>query len=117
MRQLAGTLRRRPAPLLGTLLAVMLGSIVVVISASFIGTGATTQVPPDRLAGAAVVVTGRQDLSVRIGRGPDGYTDRVALPDYRRVPAALAARIAGVAGVSRAVADVSFPVALDLGQG
>src|SRR5215472_16020266 len=80
MRQLAGTLRRRPAPLLGTLLAVMLGSIVVVISASFIGTGATTAVPPDQLAGAAVVVTGRQDLSVRIGRGPDGYTDRVPLP-------------------------------------
>jgi len=117
MRQLAGTLRRRPAPLLGTLLAVMLGSIVVVISASFTGTGAATAVPPDRLAGAAVVVTGRQDLSVTIGRGDGASTDQVALPGYRRVPAALAARIAAVPGVSLAVADVSFPIALDLGPG
>ena len=92
LRQLAATLRRRPAPLAGTLIAVTLGSMVIVISASFVGTGADTAVPPDRLAGAAVVVTGGQQISATFGRGDDAETERLALPGYRRVPAALARR-------------------------
>jgi len=116
MRQLAATLRRRPGPLLGTLVAVTFGAIVVVIAVSFLGTGASTAVPADRLAGAAVLVTGRQELSATIGRGEDAATEQIALPGYARVPAALALRIARVPGVSRAVADMSFPVALDVGS-
>jgi putative ABC transport system permease protein len=117
MRRLLATLRRRPWPLLGTLVAITLGSMVVVIAASFIGTGATAAVPPDRLAGAAVVVTGQQQISVRFGRGDDAEIELLALPGYRRVPVSLARRLAAVLGVSRAVADVSFPLALDLGPG
>jgi putative ABC transport system permease protein len=117
MRRLAATFRNRPGPLLGTLVAITLASLIIVIAASFIGTGLTTTVPPDRLAGAAVVVTGRQELSVTLGRGEGADTEQVALPDYRRVPVALARRIAAVPGVSRAVADLSFPLALDLGRG
>ena len=117
LRQLAATLRHRPAVLAGTLIALTLSSMVIVISASFVATGASTVVPPDRLAGAAVVVTGRQQVSVTFGRGEDAETERLALPGYRRVPAALARRLAAIPGVTRAVADVSFPVALDLGHG
>ena len=117
LRQLAATLRRRPGPLAGTLIAVTLSSMVIVISASFVATGAGTAVPPDRLAGAAVVVTGHQQISATFGRGEDAETERLALPGYRRVPASLARRVAAVPGVTRAVADVSFPVALDLGHG
>jgi putative ABC transport system permease protein len=117
LRQLAATLRHRPAVLAGTLIAITLSSMIIVISASFVGTGARTVVPPDRLAGATVVVTGRQQVSVTFGRGEDAETERLALPGYRRVPAALARRLAAIPGVARAVADVSFPVALDLGHG
>jgi putative ABC transport system permease protein len=117
LRQLAGTLRHRPAVLAGSLIAITLSSMVIVISASFVATGASTVVPPDRLAGAAVVVTGRQQVSATFGRGEDAETERLALPGYRRVPAALARRLAAIPGVTRAVADVSFPVALDLGHG
>lgn len=117
LRQLAATLRHRPAVLAGTLIAITLSSMIIVISASFVGTGVSTVVPPDRLAGATVVVTGRQQVSVTFGRGEDAETERLALPGYRRVPAALARRLAAIPGVTRAVADVSFPVALDLGHG
>jgi putative ABC transport system permease protein len=117
MRQLLATLRRRPWPLLGTMVAVTLAAMVVVIAASFIGTGATAAVPPDRLAGATVVVTGEQQVSVTLGRGEDAVTERLALPGYRRVPVSLARRLAGVRGVSRVVADLSFPLALDVGHG
>ena len=117
LRQLAATLRHRPALLAGTLIAVTLSAMVMVISASFVATGARTVVPPDRLAGAAVVVTGRQQLSATFGRGEDAETEHLALPGYRRVPAALAGRLAAIPGVSGAIADVSFPVALDLGHG
>lgn len=117
LRQLAATLRHRPAVLAGTLIAITLSSMVIVISASFAATGASTVVPPDRLARAAVVVTGRQQISVTFGRGEDADTERLALPGYRRVPVALARRLAAIPGVARAVADVSFPVALDLGHG
>jgi putative ABC transport system permease protein len=117
LRQLAATLRHRPAVLAGTLIAITLSSMVIVISASFVATGASTVVPPDRLAGAAVVVTGRQQVSATFGRGEDAETERLALPGYRRVPVALAGRLAAIPGVTRAVADVSFPVALDLGHG
>jgi putative ABC transport system permease protein len=117
MRRLLATLGRRPWPLLGTLVAVTLGSMVIVIAASFIGTAATTAVPPDRLAGAAVVVTGQQQISVRFGRGEDAEIELLALPGYRRVPVSLARRLAAVPGVSRAVADVSFPLARDVGPG
>ncbi len=117
LRQLAATLRHRPAVLAGTLIAITLSSMVIVISASFVATGASTVLPPDRLAGAAVVVTGRQQVSATFGRGEDAETERLALPGYRRVPVAVARRLAGIPGVTRAVADVSFPVALDLGHG
>lgn len=117
MRRLLATLAHRPWPLLGTLVAITLGSMVVVIAASFIGTAATAAVPPDRLAGAAVVVTGQQQISVRFGRGDDAEIELLALPGYRRVPVSLARRLAAVSGVSRAVGDISFPLALDLGHG
>jgi putative ABC transport system permease protein len=104
---------RRPAPLIGSLVALAMSALIIVIASAFIGTGARATGPVDRLAGAAVVVTGDQQLTVRSDDGPDS----VPLPDYRRLPAALARRIGVVPGVEAAIPDVSFPVALSLPGG
>ena len=104
---------RRPAPLIGSLVALAMSALIIVIAASFIGTGSQTTGSVDRLAAAAVVVTGNQQLTVRVGGAPE----TVPLPDYRRVPATLAARISGLSGVEAAIPDESFPVALTLPGG
>jgi putative ABC transport system permease protein len=104
---------RRPAPLIGSLVALIMSAMIIVIASSFIGTGAHATGPVGRLAGAAVVVTGDQQLTVRAG----GSQESVPLPDYRRVPSSLASRIGAVPGVKAAIPDVSFPVALSLPGG
>lgn len=108
MRQLLATLRRRPAPLAGTFIALMLAAVLVTLTASLLGTSATLTAPAQRLAATSVVVTGDPNVSFTSGDS----TDVLALPAYRRLPAALAARIAAVPGVAAAVPDVSFAVAL-----
>ena len=104
---------RRPAPLIGSLVALVLSALIIVIAASFIGTGSHATGAVDRLAAADVIVTGRQQLTVRADGGPQ----TVPLPDYRRVPAALAARLGSLPGARAAVPDASFPVALILPGG
>ncbi len=104
---------RRPAPLIGSLVALTMSALIIVIASAFIGTGARATGPVDQLGAAAVVVTGSQQLAVHA----DGTQESVPLPAYRRVPSSLAARIASVPGVEAAIADVSFPVALSLPGG
>jgi putative ABC transport system permease protein len=104
---------RRPASLIGSLVALTLSALIIVISASFIGTGSHATGQVDRLAGAAVVVTGSQQLTV----GAGDTAQSVPLPDYRTVPASLAARIGALPGVQAAIGDESFPVALALPGG
>src|SRR5215469_13824597 len=104
---------RRPAPLIGSLIALTMSSLIIVIASSFIGTGASATGAVDRLAGAAVLVTGNQQLSVRA----DDNQQSVPLPDYRRVPVTLATRIGELPGVEAAIPDESFPLAIALSGG
>jgi putative ABC transport system permease protein len=104
---------RRPAPLIGSLVALTMSALIIVIAAAFIGTGATATGPVDRLAGAAVVLTGQPQLTVPAADGPDS----VPLPGYRRLPAALVGRISAVPGAGAAIPEVSFPVALSVAGG
>jgi putative ABC transport system permease protein len=112
MSVLAASLRR-PAPLIGSLVALAISALIIVIAASFIGTGSQATGTVDRLAAAAVVVTGNQQLTVRA----DGASETVPLPDYRRVPVTLAARVSALPGVEAAIPDESFPIALILPGG
>jgi putative ABC transport system permease protein len=102
-----------PAPLVGSLVALTMSALIIVTATSFIGTGAHAASAVDRLAGAAVVVTGSQQLTVRA----DGAAEAVPLPDYRGVPVTLAARLAALPGVAAAIGDESFPLALTLPGG
>jgi putative ABC transport system permease protein len=117
VRQLTGTLRHHPGPLIGTLVALTTAATMVTALGSLIGTGATVKPPAGRLTGAAVIVAGNPSAYVTTGRGRTAQHQSMLLPAYRRLPASLAGRIAAVPGVARAVADVSFPVGLLLPGG
>lgn len=117
MRILLATLRRRPAPLIGTLVSLTVAALMVTIVSLLIGTAITMTLPAGRLAGATVVVTGNPNMRFTYGTGQGASTDTVPLPGYRRVPAALAARLAALPGVAQAIPQVSVPVALELPGG
>jgi len=117
MREFLATLRRRPAPLIGTFVALAMAALLVTATTIFIGTGVTLSAPAQRLAGTTVVVTGNPDVRVTAGAGDNVETDVLPLPDYRRVPLGLASHLASVDGVAAAVPDVSVPVALEPASG
>lgn len=117
MRDFLVSLRRRPAPLIGTFVALTLAGMLVTVTTCLIGTSLTMTVPAQRLAGASVVVTGNQNVAVTSGQGQDASTDVLALPAYRRLPAGLATRLAAVPGVAAAVPDVSVLLALQAPDG
>jgi putative ABC transport system permease protein len=106
------SLRTRWVSLAGAFVALGLG--VALIAVMGLGLAATLDAPqqrPERLAGAAVVVRGADELRV-----PSPIGDRVQpLARPRPVPAAVATDLAKV---GPAVADRSFPVSAgDLGDG
>lgn len=117
MREFLATLRRRPAPLIGTFVALAMAALLVTATTIFIGTGLTLSAPAQRLAGTTLVVTGNPDVRVTSGTGDNVETDVLPLPDYRRVPLGLASHLASVDGVAAAVPDVSFQAALESASG
>src|SRR4051795_5303033 len=96
--------RGRLSTFAGALLALMASSALVVAGGLPFQAALRTQPPVERYAGAAAVVTGQQVV---------GTEDAVVLGERARVDASLAARLAGVPGVRRAIADVSAPAHLD----
>jgi putative ABC transport system permease protein len=108
MRLLYATLRHRPAPLAGTLVALILTAMFVTWAIS-LGKAGGSSVPAQRLANAAVVVTGKPAIVTSV--------DAVPLSDYRRLETSLAARLTAIPGVREAAADQSVPVALQLPDG
>jgi len=117
MGQLLATLRHRPAPLIGTFVALTLAAMLITMTAIFLGTGLTLSVPAQQLAGTTVVVTGNPNVSIVAGAGQNIETDVLSLPDFRRVPVGLADRLASVQGVASAVPNLSFQVALESASG
>ena len=111
------TLRRQPAPLAGTFVALLLAAILVTVAASLIGTGETLSPPAQRLAAASVVVAGDQNVTIASGQGQSAKTDVRGLPAYRGLPASLARAAAAMPGIAVAVPDISIPLALRLNDG
>lgn len=96
---LAGrTVRRRFASFAASFLAITLSAFLVTVCGGLLETGLRSDVPPQRLLTAPIVVTGVQS-----------YWDET-LPERDRIDGSLAAAIAAVPGVARTVTDVSFGV-------
>jgi hypothetical protein len=102
---LAGV-RRGPGPLIGTVVASAAAAALTVAALSV--AVADTSVPAGRLAGASVVVAGDTSLRVTVGHGEDAR-QRLPLPAYRGVPAALAGQLARVPGAASAAGESGFP--------
>jgi putative ABC transport system permease protein len=116
MRQLYATLRHSPAPLAGVLVALTVTAMFVTWAIS-LGEAASSSIPAQRLANAAVVVTGTSTISVTSGTGTSAGANTVPLSAYRRLPATLITKLRAIPGVQGAVADQSVPVALQLPDG
>ena len=117
MRQLLATLRHRPAPIVGILVALTIAASVVIWAFSVGEAGKNSSVPSERLAATTIVVTGKPDVAFTSGSGQDATTDILPLTSYRRVPATVATALGNVPGVRDAVVDQSVPIALSLPNG
>ena len=92
-------LRQRRAPLLATLAAVALGAALVAACGGLFETALRLDAPPQRFAGADVVVSGTEHAEL----APDGQP--VALTERPRLPHGLADELRRVPGVRRVDAD------------
>ncbi|WP_433160924.1 FtsX-like permease family protein [Kribbella sp. CA-247076] len=105
MRLAVRTLRFRKGGFIATFVAVVFGTAIVMACGGLMETGIRSNVEPQRLAGAPIVVTGNQS-HLR-----PGAEDATPLPERVGVPAALLDKIRSVEGVSEAVGDFTFPAA------
>jgi putative ABC transport system permease protein len=104
------SIRFRPASFVGTFVALVVASTVVMACASMLQTGVTAEVQPVRYADAPIVVAADQFARRVVGRGEDREEVTTALPEGARLDAALAERIAAVPGVAQVIPD--FAVSL-----
>ncbi|TDW86979.1 putative ABC transport system permease protein [Kribbella pratensis] len=102
MRLALRTLRHRKSGFIATFIAVVFGTAIVMACGGLMETGIRSNVEPQRLAGASLVVTGKQS-HLR-----PGVEDATPLTERVGVPVDLLAKIRSVQGVSSAVGDYTF---------
>jgi putative ABC transport system permease protein len=98
----------RPLSLAGSFVALalsvgLLGAMTLTIVSAVSG----TRLQPRWFTRAAVVVAGNDTVSVTTGSGDDRETETVRTPAARAVPAALAARLAALAGTAAGPSTVT----------
>ena len=102
------TLRARKASFAGVFTALLCGSAVITASGVLAESGLRASVPPERYAGAAVVVGA--DRTLRIPGGD--FTVAEPLPERRALSARTLDAVAGAPGVRRAVGDYDVTIAV-----
>lgn len=95
----------RITALIAVACAVLGGAALITGTGVLAESGVRSHLPPGRIAGADVVVAADQEFR------PAGDLP-IALPERRRVPAALVADLSGLPGVEATVGDIGFPAAL-----
>nr|AGI61671.1 hypothetical protein [Micromonospora sp. CMS I2-32] len=103
------TLRYRKLAFIATFVAVFFGVALIVACGGLMETGIRLAVPPQRLAAADVVVSGKQTYGVP-KKDPQDTKDIKSVPLAERywIDPGLVSRIQEVPGVERAVAEASF---------
>ncbi|WP_026184496.1 FtsX-like permease family protein [Salinispora vitiensis] len=103
------TLRYRRLAFMATFLAVFFGVALIVASGGLMETGVRLAVPPQRLAAADVVVSGKQTYGVP-KEDPQDTKNLKSVPLAERywIDPALVSKIQEVPGVERAIAEASF---------
>lgn len=105
-------IRFRPSGFAGTFVALMMAALIVSACGILLETGVRATVPPERYAGAPVVVAADQRAHLTVGSGDGEYDASEQVPDRARMKAGLAERVAAARGVAAAVPDVTFPTRL-----
>ncbi|TCO34122.1 putative ABC transport system permease protein [Kribbella steppae] len=102
MRLAVRTLRFRKGGFVATFIAVVFGTAIVMACGGLMETGIRSNVAPERLAAAPIVVSGKQS-HLR-----PGAEDATPLPERVGVPASVVDKIRSVDGVSEAIGDYTF---------
>lgn len=103
------SLRFRWLSFVGIFVTVMAAATLVTATGVLLEGGIRGNAPPERLAGADIVVTADQTVTEERGSGDDHETVDATVIERVRIPTQVADEIASVPGVSEVVADVSFP--------
>ncbi|MEU0096771.1 FtsX-like permease family protein [Kribbella sp. NPDC006257] len=106
MRLAVRTLRFRKNGFIATFVAVVFGTAIVMACGGLLETGIRSNVPPERLAAADLVVTGKQ-THLR-----PGAEDATPLTEQVDLDASLLPKIRSVAGVTDAIGSLTFPAPL-----
>ncbi|MEU9009364.1 hypothetical protein AB0D12_06170 [Streptomyces sp. NPDC048479] len=106
MRLALRTLRFRKGGFLATFVALFFGTVIVLACGGLLETGIRNNVPPERLAGASLVVVGDRSYELHPG-DPEKKSERVVLAE--RVP--LDAALVGVLLGTVATATTLVPFA------
>jgi putative ABC transport system permease protein len=111
MLQLAlASLRHRRSSFIATFVAVLLGSAIMIAAGGLMETGIRIGVPPERLAAAPIVVTGKQTYVVpKRDLKETKNLKTVAIAERQWLDPALAQRIEAVPGVTAAIGETSVP--------
>ncbi|WP_407566582.1 FtsX-like permease family protein [Streptomyces sp. 184] len=105
-------IRFRPSGFAGTFVALMMAALIVSACGILLETGVRATVPPERYAGAPVVVAADQRAHLTVGSGDGEYDASEQVPDREWVKKGLVERVAAARGVASAVPDVTFPTRL-----
>ena len=106
------TLRARWPSFVGVLVTIAAAVALITATGALLESGIRGDVPPERLAGADIVVAGDQSISERRGSGDDAETISMGVSERVPLPADTLARVGSVPGVESVVADVSFGAAV-----
>ncbi|MEV7600417.1 FtsX-like permease family protein [Kitasatospora sp. NPDC089797] len=105
------SIRFRPASFAGTLIALLLGSVVITACGLLLQTGLTAELPPARYADTPVLVAADATVRTTFKAGKeDSETTSQTVPERARLDAGVATTIAALPGVAAARPDSAFPV-------
>ena len=102
------TLRARWASFIGVFATVAAAVALITATGVLLESGIRGDVPPERLAGTDIVVTGNQSISEHRGTGDDAETITTGVTERVPLASETLTRVSSVAGVESVVPDVSF---------
>ncbi|MGW1196288.1 ABC transporter permease [Streptomyces sp. NPDC002536] len=105
----ARSLRHRSGAFVATFLALFLGATLVMACGGLMETGIRNVVPPQRLAGAQLLVTGDRTHEVPTSKK---HKRKTTLPERVELPAEFVERVRAVPGVRDAVGERTFEAAV-----
>jgi putative ABC transport system permease protein len=111
MRLAVRTLRYRKSGFIATFVAVIFGTAIVLACGGLMETGIRSNVAPERLAAAPIVVTGK------LTHLRPGEEDATPLTEQVGVDDSVAAKIRSLEGVTDVIGDQTFPAPVAQGQG